>query len=125
MFILQLPWLTEVSESLLKISTLASIIHAAVKRWPLRWVDVSSSNYQRKTVLRDFRGVGWMAYVPALLAPSDFPEAAQIIHLGTEGSIVVTTNEVFSSKNEAHLERAHAITVKLFDRGLLVRHGGG
>jgi hypothetical protein len=121
-FSLRLPWRTEVSENLFRIPTLVAIIHTAAKRWPLRWVHVSSDEYQRdKLLLRGFRGVGWMAYVPAILAASDFPEAAQIIHLGTLGSVVVTTNEVFSSENPDHVERANNIAVKLFDRGLLER----
>jgi hypothetical protein len=119
---LGLPWRSEVSENLFRIPTLVTIIHTAAKRWPLRWAHVSSDEYQcDKVILRGFRGVGWMAYVPALLAKSDFPEAAQIIHLGTLGSVVVTTNEVFSSENPDHVERAHTIAVKLFDRGLLER----
>jgi hypothetical protein len=108
------------SAHLLTPSTLATILSVAAERYPVHWAHVETQRYVlEKRAFRDFSPVGWMAYVPALLDPRDFPEAAQVIHIGTQGSIVVTTDELFTSENEEHVRHANAIETKLFDRGLL------
>jgi hypothetical protein len=119
-FHFDLPLLSPESAHLLTPSTLASVIRVAVKRWPIHWAHIDDNNYfLNKRVLTDFYGVGWGAYVPAILDPQDFDEAAQVIHIGTQGTVLFTTDEVFDANNDEHVERAHAIEYKLFDRGLL------
>jgi hypothetical protein len=119
-FSFDLPLLTPESAHLLTPSTLAALLRAAVHRWPIHWMHIDNQDYSRnKRILTDFYGVGWMAYVPAILDPLDFDEAAQVIHIGTKGTVLVTTDELFDSNNDEHVERAHAIELKLFDRGLL------
>jgi hypothetical protein len=121
MLVIDLPFHDAASGELVTVKTLAAVLRVAVARYPIHYAYVPSSRYvPDKYAFRDFLGVGWMAYVPALLDPRDFPEAAQIIHFGTQGSVVVTTNEPFSSENEDHVRRTHAIETRLFDRGLLL-----
>ena len=64
--------------------------------------------------------VGWLTYlshsrgvVPSLISPS------RVVLIGTQGSLVITTDERFTASNPRHVEIAKQVTEELDRAGLL------
>lgn len=76
-----------------------------------------------KKVFPDRISCGWMLYIPAVIMPELIPEAARIIPVmdgeKQNGTIVVSTEEIFDGNNKEHIGKANDIEIKLLDLGLL------
>ncbi|WP_226812162.1 Imm52 family immunity protein [Buttiauxella massiliensis] len=76
-----------------------------------------------KKVFPDRISCGWMLYIPAVLIPELIPEAARIIPVMNgekqNGTIVVSTEEIFDGNNKEHIGKANDIEIKLLDLGFL------
>lgn len=65
------------------------------------------------------RFFGWMGFVPKLLKPEDVPDAAEVIPIGSKGSVIVAVNEPFDLHDPAHIQRANQVEMDLADLDLL------
>ncbi|QJE02028.1 hypothetical protein HH212_20055 [Massilia forsythiae] len=82
-------------------------------------------------VFKDRAGVGWMLYLPRMLSVQQVPEAHALVPVMIKdeqekdkqiGTIVVSvTDAPFSDDDPGHVEKAHAIEVRLVDQDLLPR----
>jgi hypothetical protein len=119
---IQLPSLNEATADLLTADTLTTILRLAAERWPLTWAHVTAGYYTLRTIDGyGYYGIGWMGYVPAILHPRDLPGAAELLHVGNRGTIIVTTREMFCAEDPLHLAHARGIEHELAARNLVMR----
>jgi hypothetical protein len=76
------------------------------------------AGYGNRQTFEDRPGVGWMLYLPRVLAPTDVPEARALIPVtednGRRGTIIVSvTDAVFDDRNTEHLKVARDIETRL------------
>ncbi|WP_170292338.1 Imm52 family immunity protein [Xanthomonas maliensis] len=65
------------------------------------------------------RWLGWMGFVPHRVEARHVPEAASVIAVGHQGTVIVAVQECFDLHNPAHLQRAHRVEARLAHLGLL------
>lgn len=94
-------------------------------------VTLETASYFDRKVFKDRPGVGWMLYLPQVLAAQQVPEARALLPvMGQDekgkdmqiGTIVVSvTDEPFSDENPEHVKIANAIEIRMVDQDLLPR----
>lgn len=104
------------------LSTIASTLRPA-------YITVARNEYFEKQVFQDRPGVGWMLYLPRLLALEEVPEAHALVPVmgknekGSNeqiGTIIVTiTDEPFSDENPEHVRISNAVEIRLVDQELM------
>ena len=93
------------------------------------YINVARYQYFEKQVFQDRPGVGWMLYLPRVLAVQQVPEARALVPVMTKdekdndkqiGTIIVSVTDVpFSDENPEHVKIANAIEIRLVDQDLL------
>nr|WP_322054536.1 immunity 52 family protein [Paraburkholderia bannensis] len=104
----------------------AEIVSDVVFAYNAPYVTFGPRTYQVQQVFEDRPGVGWMLYLPHVLAPTEVPEARALIPVMRDGAqlgtiIVSVTDEVFDVNNRAHVKVANDIEIRLADQDLLPR----
>ncbi|MDO8070003.1 immunity 52 family protein [Janthinobacterium sp. SUN176] len=92
-------------------------------------INVARYQYFEKQVFQDRPGVGWMLYLPRVLAVQQVPEARALVPVMITdekdndkqiGTIIVSVTDVpFSDENPEHVKIANAIEIRLVDQDLL------
>jgi hypothetical protein len=119
---IDLPYGDSVTEHLLRISVLKAILECVVSAWTPDWGVIMSGKYRKMTPKPPSHAprVGWLTYlshargvVPSLPLPS------RVMPIGTQGSLVITTDERFTANNPRHVDLAKQVTEELDRAGLL------
>ena len=110
----------------------ATWIDSAVRIWPALVVTFAPFWHNEQRVFKDRPGVGWMLYLPRILAVQQVPEARALVPvMGKDvegknkqiGTIIVSvTDAPFSDENPDHVAIANAIEIRLVDQDLLPRY---
>ncbi|MYM31280.1 hypothetical protein GTP58_23350 [Duganella sp. CY15W] len=101
------------------------LVRGIVEIWSPMLVKVTPWGYDDHKIFQDRPPVGWMIYLPFELTPQQVPEAAQVIVIadkqkkGISGTLLISTTDVFSAENPAHVQIANAIETRLVDQDLL------
>jgi len=112
-------------EKLFSVDTIAAAIHQIAAKYSPSYAEVSPSEYFKKRVFDDKPGIGWMLYLPKVIAAQQVPEARALIPVPVAGKqqtgtiIVSITDAVFSAANPEHVETANRIETRLADQNLL------
>lgn len=105
--------------------TITQLVFALVEIWRPMLVKVTPGGYDEHMIFQDRPPVGWMIYLPFEVTAMQVPEAAKIIPFVdhkkklVNGTLIVSTLDVFDVKNTEHIERANAIETRLVDQDLL------
>lgn len=93
------------------------------------YISVARNEYFEKQVFQDRPGVGWMLYLPRVLAVQQVPEARALVPVMITdekekdkqiGTIIVSVTDMpFSDENPEHVKIANAIEIRLVDQDLL------
>lgn len=103
----------------------AQLVRAIVEIWNPMLVKVTPWSYNEHQIFNDRPPVGWMIYLPFELTSKQVPEAAQLIPIVdrqkkvVQGTLVVSTTDVFDVENPEHIKKANAIETRLVDQDLL------
>lgn len=101
------------------------LVCAIAEIWKPMLVKVTPWGYDEHQIFQDRPPVGWMIYLPFELTSKQVPEAAKIIPVidrqnkSTQGTLIVSTTDVFNVENPAHIKNANAIETRLVDQDLL------
>ena len=110
---------------LLDYRNLINLVRFVVDKWSPMLIQVTPDEYDSLSVFKDRPGAGWMLYLPFIINSQQIPEATEVIKIMDEkgkqqrGSLIITTAEVFDTKNKEHIKRANAIETRLVDQDLL------
>ncbi|AMC35307.1 Imm52 family immunity protein [Janthinobacterium sp. B9-8] len=82
-------------------------------------VTQTSGNTDLHCIFPDRREISWMQLIKAELLAEDVPSAYAVWYMPNIGSVVISTQEVFSNESKQHRDTAHAIEQELHKIGLL------
>jgi len=119
---IKMPYGETESQRLLRVPVLMALMKCVVSAWDPNWSVITSRQYQDMVPPRPSNAprMGWLLYlssrrgkVPSLTLPS------RVVSIGTQGSMVITTDERFTANNPRHIELAKQVTEELDRSGLL------
>ncbi len=122
---IDLPEQPEPMQRLDDCAAMQTVVSAVARIYSPVYVSVAPRAYFERQVFDDKPGVGWMLYLPKVIAVQQVPEARALIPVPEAGKkqtgtiIVSITDAVFSADNPEHVEAANRIEIRLVDQDLL------
>ncbi|KAA1183188.1 immunity 52 family protein [Photorhabdus heterorhabditis] len=90
---------------------------------PIIMMDVRGYSLKQKQVFPDRIYAGWMLYLPIEIDPILVPMAEEIIPISDKndknGSLIITTKDIFDIENQKHINKANDIEICLRDLQIL------
>ncbi|HEY0604895.1 MAG TPA: Imm52 family immunity protein [Herpetosiphonaceae bacterium] len=116
--ILSLPIEEPIAERLLHVPVLTSLLECMVAVWSPEWGLVTSRQYQSLpgNLGADVPQTGWIVYLAghrASIADRALTPPSEVQRLGTDGSLLIATNEPFSASNQEHVAAADRLALLL------------
>ncbi len=120
--VINLPYQGAAAERILRVPVLVAVMNCIVSTWEPDWGVVISNTYLNTTpsALDNRPHMGWMVYLSrqrGVIPP--LPPPVQVLPIGTQGSVIVITNDRFTAGNPTHTEIADQAAKMLNQAGLL------
>lgn len=120
--VIDLPYGDSVTERLLLVPVLKAVMECVVSAWAPDWGVITSGRFRKMTSRPPSHAprVGWLTYLShSRGVVTSLPLPARVVPLGTQGSLVIITDERFTASNPSHVEMAAQVTEELDRAGLL------
>ena len=121
--VINLPYGETVTERLLRVPVVKAVMECVVSAWDPDWGAIMSRRYQDLVPFPPSNAprMGWILYLShrrGIIAPP-LPSPSKVVPSGTQGTLVITTQERFTASNPQHVETAGQVAKILAQAGLL------